>query len=45
MPFRLVTSNPEGLVPIAKRWYEQMGLAVRFPEPHQAFLERCIMSL
>jgi hypothetical protein len=29
------------LVPIANRWYEQMGLATRFPETHEAFLERC----
>lgn len=29
------------LVPIANRWYEQMGLAIRFPETHEAFLERC----
>ncbi|MGE8149905.1 2OG-Fe(II) oxygenase [Pseudomonas vancouverensis] len=29
------------LVPIANRWHEQMGLPVRFPESHQAFLERC----
>ena len=29
------------LVPIANRWYEQMDLTVRFPEKHQAFLERC----
>ncbi|VVQ20821.1 hypothetical protein PS938_04960 [Pseudomonas fluorescens] len=29
------------LVPIANRWHEQMGLLVRFPESHPAFLERC----
>ncbi|KAB0494129.1 2OG-Fe(II) oxygenase [Pseudomonas vancouverensis] len=29
------------LVPIANRWHEQMGLPVRFPVSHQAFLERC----
>ncbi|WP_223547991.1 2OG-Fe(II) oxygenase [Pseudomonas sp. A-B-19] len=29
------------LVPIANRWQEQMGLPERFPETHQAFLERC----
>jgi hypothetical protein len=29
------------LVPIANRWYEQMDLPIRFPEEHQAFLERC----
>lgn len=29
------------LVPIANRWYEQMGIPERFPESHDAFLERC----
>lgn len=29
------------LVPIANRWYEQMGMPERFPESHDAFLERC----
>lgn len=29
------------LVPIANRWYEQMDLPTRFPETHEAFLERC----
>nr|WP_256679666.1 2OG-Fe(II) oxygenase [Pseudomonas sp. PB120] len=29
------------LVPIANRWYEQMSLTTRFPETHEAFLERC----
>lgn len=29
------------LVPIANRWYEQMGLPGCFPESHEAFLERC----
>ncbi|WP_392888115.1 2OG-Fe(II) oxygenase [Pseudomonas migulae] len=29
------------LVPIANRWYEQIDLPIRFPEEHQAFLERC----
>jgi len=29
------------LVPIANRWQEQMGLDIRFPESHTAFLERC----
>ncbi|VVM45412.1 hypothetical protein PS662_00522 [Pseudomonas fluorescens] len=29
------------LVPIANRWYEQMDLPIRFPDEHEAFLERC----
>ncbi|WP_227309428.1 2OG-Fe(II) oxygenase [Acidisoma cellulosilyticum] len=29
------------LAPIANRWYERMGQAVRFPSDHAAFLERC----
>jgi uncharacterized protein len=29
------------LVPIANRWCERMGQAVRFPSDHAAFLERC----
>ncbi|QCY12751.1 MULTISPECIES: 2OG-Fe(II) oxygenase [Pseudomonas] len=29
------------LVPIANRWYERMALPTRFPETHEAFLERC----
>ncbi|MFL1527803.1 2OG-Fe(II) oxygenase [Pseudomonas sp. O230] len=29
------------LVPIANRWYEQMDLPIRFPQRHEAFLERC----
>jgi hypothetical protein len=29
------------LVPIANRWHEQMGATSRFPDNHQAFLERC----
>ena len=29
------------LAPLADRWYERMGLAVRFPSDHAAFLERC----
>ena len=29
------------LVPIANRWYEHMDLPTRFPETHEAFLERC----
>jgi hypothetical protein len=29
------------LVPIANRWNEAMGAAVRFPSDHAAFLDRC----
>ncbi|MBV8192195.1 MAG: 2OG-Fe(II) oxygenase [Alphaproteobacteria bacterium] len=29
------------LAPIANRWHERMGNAVRFPADHAAFLERC----
>ena len=29
------------LAPLADRWYERMGLAVRFPSDHAAFLDRC----
>jgi hypothetical protein len=29
------------LAPIANRWHEAMGLAVRFPERHTEFIERC----
>jgi uncharacterized protein len=31
----------EPLAPIANRWNEAMGLAVRFPPKHTAFIERC----
>ena len=29
------------LVPIANRWHERIGNAVRFPSDHAAYLERC----
>lgn len=29
------------LAPIANRWHERMGNAVRFPDDHGAFLDRC----
>ena len=29
------------LAPIANRWHERMGMAVRFPADHAEFLERC----
>lgn len=29
------------LVPIANRWHEAMGIDVRFPDDHAAFLRRC----
>ncbi|UVL01242.1 2OG-Fe(II) oxygenase [Pseudomonas sp. B21-048] len=29
------------LVPIANRWHESMDLSTRFPESHEAFLQRC----
>ncbi|MHC8407162.1 2OG-Fe(II) oxygenase [Pseudomonas sp. TMB3-21] len=29
------------LVPIANRWHEHMNLPGRFPEAHEAFIERC----
>lgn len=29
------------LAPLANRWHERMGNAVRFPDGHAAFLERC----
>jgi uncharacterized protein len=29
------------LVPIANRWNEAMGIAVRYPEAHREFIERC----
>jgi hypothetical protein len=29
------------LVPIANRWNEAMGIAVRYPDTHDAFIKRC----
>src|SRR5205085_7560045 len=29
------------LAPIANAWHERMGIAVRFPAEHDAFIERC----
>ncbi|WP_428391965.1 2OG-Fe(II) oxygenase [Lichenicoccus sp.] len=29
------------LAPIANRWHERLGIDTRFPDTHQAFLERC----
>jgi uncharacterized protein len=29
------------LVPVANRWYEAMGITVRFPDQHGEFLDRC----
>lgn len=29
------------LVPVANRWNEAMGIDVRFPDEHEAFLDRC----
>ncbi|WP_395397035.1 2OG-Fe(II) oxygenase [Novosphingobium sp. BL-8A] len=29
------------VVPIANRWHERMGMDVRFPADHAAFMERC----
>jgi hypothetical protein len=37
----LRTSLYPQLAPIANRWHERMGMAVRFPAEHATFLERC----
>jgi len=29
------------LAPLANRWHERMGMDVRFPDDHAAFVERC----
>ena len=38
---RLRTSLYPRLVPIANAWHERMGIDVRFPVDHAAFLDRC----
>ncbi|WEK43915.1 MAG: 2OG-Fe(II) oxygenase [Candidatus Sphingomonas colombiensis] len=38
---KLRTALYPHLMPIANRWHERMGIATRFPETHQAFLDRC----
>ncbi|MGO4517522.1 2OG-Fe(II) oxygenase [Terriglobus sp. 2YAB30_2] len=37
----LRTSLYERLAPIANRWNEQMGIDIRYPAEHAAFIERC----
>jgi hypothetical protein len=37
----LRTSLYRQLVPLANRWHERLGMDVRFPAEHAAFLERC----
>jgi hypothetical protein len=37
----LRTSIYPHLAPLANRWHERMGKAVRFPAEHAAFIERC----
>ena len=37
----LRTSIYPHLVPIANGWNEKMGIAVRYPDTHAAFLKRC----
>jgi hypothetical protein len=38
---RLRSELYPGLVPIANRWYECMGVPTRFPAKHEDFLQRC----
>jgi hypothetical protein len=39
--FALRTTLYPRLAPLANRWHERMGLPVRFPETHSAFVLRC----
>lgn len=32
------------LMPVANRWYEHMDLPTRFPQTHEAFLDRCLAA-
>jgi hypothetical protein len=38
---KLRTGLYRHLAPIANTWYERMGIAIRFPPEHGAFVERC----
>jgi hypothetical protein len=38
---QLRTALYERLVPLANRWHEAMGIDVRFPDEHAAFIQRC----
>jgi uncharacterized protein len=39
--YELRSSIYPRLTPLANRWHERMGKAVRFPAEHAAFIERC----
>ncbi len=41
LPGELRAAAYTHLVPIANRWNEAMGIDVRYPEEHAAFIERC----